>query len=98
MMTFVMYVGMGKVNFKKLQQAIKRKRLDEVPEAKKKKSGEASTLTSFVRTPTMESSRSSNLVEALEPISSPLMTGLSRSSKTVYLVSPISPIISSGIA
>lgn len=51
-----MSIGMGKVNFEKLQQAMKRKESDNALEAKKKKFEEVSLLMSSERTPTTGSS------------------------------------------
>lgn len=76
---------------------MKRKRSDNAPKAKKKKSRKVSTMTSFERTPTMESSRSSKLVEGPMPAPTSWIFGPSRSSKIAQPMSPASPIISSGI-
>lgn len=58
---------MGKLNFDKIQQAMKRKRLDDALEARKKISGDASAMTSLERTLTTESNRSLQPVKVLVP-------------------------------
>lgn len=76
---------------------MKRKRSDDIQEAKKKRLEEVWFLTSSKRTLTIESSWSPMLVEALAPIPATPMTGPSKPSKIVWPASPTSLIISSRI-
>lgn len=88
---------MEKVDFEKLQQAMKRKWSDNAQEAKKRKLREASAPTSFKRTLTVESSRSPTPMEAPALALVPPMTRPSKSSKTIQLTSPASLVESPGI-
>lgn len=93
-----MFIGMGKIGYERLQQAIKRKGTDNALEAKKKKLGETSLSISYESTPTAGSSRSLVLVKTPALAPAPSMTIPTRSSKAIQRISPASPTMSSGIA